>query len=209
MRSQETTSKHWEEIYSTKPANQLGWYAPHLETSRKWIADLELAPEDPIIDVGGGASTLVDDLLDLGHKKLTLLDLSERAIRHTKDRLGKRSGAVTWLKGDVTKIELPSRYYCVWHDRAVFHFLIEPEMQQKYREAILKALRIGGYFIIGTFSPDAPLRCSGLPVQRYTSELLCKTFGKEFELVHHQNEIHGTPSGVKQAYVYCLFQRTA
>ena len=199
---------HWEEIYSTKSANQVGWYTPHLETSMKWIAELKLAPEDPIIDVGGGASTLVEDLLDLGHTKLTFLELSARAIHLTKESLGKRSSAVTWLNGNVTEIELPSRYFCVWHDRAVFHFLIEPEMQQQYRDAVLKALRIGGYLIIGTFGPDAPPQCSGLPVQRYTSEFLCNTFGNEFELIHSQNEIHRTPSGVEQAYVYCLFQRT-
>ena len=200
---------HWEEIYSTKSANQVGWYAPHLETSMKWIAGLDLAPEDPIIDVGGGASTLVDDLLELGQKKLTFLELSARAIQLTKARLGEPSGAVTWLNGNVTEIELPSRYFCLWHDRAVFHFLIEPETQQKYRDAMLRALKTGGYFIIGTFSPAAPPQCSGLPVQRYTSALLCNTFGKEFELTHSQNEIHRTPSGVEQAYVYCLFQRTA
>ncbi len=202
-------SKHWEEIYSTTPSNQVGWYAPHLETSLQWIEELKLAADDPIIDVGGGASTLVDDLLDSGHKKLTFLELSERAIELTKERLGARSSVVSWLNGDVTEIELPSLYFGLWHDRAVFHFLVESEMRQKYREALLKALRIGGYFIIGTFSPAAPPQCSGLPVQRYTSELLCKIFGKEFELVHHQEEIHGTPSGVEQAYVYCLFQRIA
>ena len=202
-------AEHWEEIYTTKPANQVGWYAPHLETSRRWIAELKLAAENPIIDVGGGASTLVDDLLDSGHKNLTVLDLSERAIHVTKERLGNLSSAVTWLHGNVTEIELPSRNFGLWHDRAVFHFLIEQEMAQKYRDAILRALKIGGYFIVGTFGLDAPPQCSGLPVQRYTSELLSDTFGKEFELKRHQNEMHNTPSGAEQAYVYCLFQRTA
>ena len=202
-------AEHWEEIYTAKPANQVGWYAPHLETSRRWIAELKLAAENPIIDVGGGASTLVDDLLDSGHKNLTVLDLSERAIHVTKERLGNLSSAVTWLHGNVTEIELPSRNFGLWHDRAVFHFLIEQEIAQKYRDAILRALKIGGYFIVGTFGLDAPPQCSGLPVQRYTSELLSDTFGKEFELKRHQNEMHNTPSGVEQAYVYCLFQRTA
>lgn len=202
-------TEHWEEIYSTKSANQVGWYAPHLETSRKWIAGLKLAADDPIIDVGGGASTLIDDLLQLGHSKLTFLDLSEKAIQLTKERLGKPSNAVTWLWGDITEIKLPSKYYCLWHDRAVFHFLIEPEVQQKYRESILKALKIGGYFLIGAFSLDAPPQCSGLAVQRYTAGILCQTFGKEFSLRRHQNEVHNTPSGVEQEYVYCLFQRTA
>ncbi|MDH3376244.1 MAG: class I SAM-dependent methyltransferase [Gammaproteobacteria bacterium] len=202
-------AEHWEEIYSTKSVNQVGWYTPHLETSMKWITRLNLAADDPIIDVGGGASTLIDDLLQLGHRKLTYLDLSESAIQITKERLGKPSSAVTLLCGDITEVELPSKYYCLWHDRAVFHFLIEPEVQQKYRDSILKALKIGGYFLIGAFSLDAPPQCSGLPVQRYTSESLCKTFGKDFVLRRHQNEIHNTPTGVEQEYVYCLFQRTA
>ena len=207
--SKMNTAEHWEEIYATRTANSVGWYAPHLETSLKWIAELKLAAEDPIIDVGGGASTLVDDLMNSGHRNLTVLELSETAIQLTKERLGKPSASVTWLQGDVTEIELPSRYFSLWHDRAVYHFLIEPELQQKYRNSILKALKVEGYFIIGTFSPDAPPQCSGLPVQRYTSERLSEIFGKAFKLKRYQNEIHYTPSGLEQAYVYCLFQKIA
>ncbi len=201
--------EHWEEVYATRSANNVGWYASHLETSMKWIAELKLTAEDRIIDVGGGASTLVDDLLASGHRKLTVLDLSERAIYLTKERLGKRSSSVTWLHGDITETKLLPQHYGLWHDRAVFHFLVEPEMQQKYRDVIQKALMKGGYFIIGTFTTDAPPQCSGLPVQRYTAELLSKTFEKEFELKRHQTEIHKTPSGIEQAYVYCLFEKTA
>ena len=201
-------AEHWEGIYSTKTAKQVGWYTPHLETSVRWITDLNLTLEDRVIDVGGGASTLVDDLLDAGHKQLTVLDLSERAISLTRKRLGILSASVSWLHGDITQIELPTQHFKLWHDRAVFHFLIDPEQQQRYRDALLNALKIGGHFIIGTFGPEAPPQCSGLPVQRYTSEQLGNTFGNEFELKHHQNEIHRTPSGVEQAYVYCLFQRT-
>jgi len=202
-------TEHWEEIYSTRSASQVGWYATHLETSIKWITELKLAPEDPLIDIGGGASTLVDDLLKSGHRNLTVLDLSRRALQLSQQRLNQQSSAITWLNGDVTEIELPPKYFCMWHDRAVFHFLIEAEAQQQYRDAMLKTLKIGGYFLIGTFSPDAPPQCSGLPVQRYTSDLLGKIFGKEFELKRQQNEIHYTPSGVEQAYIYCLFLRTA
>lgn len=200
---------HWEKIYHTKSAKEVGWYTPHLETSMKWIDELELTPDDPIIDIGTGASTLVDDLLALGYKNLTVLDLSEAAIQVTQERLTINGDGVTWLVGNVTEIELPSQYYSVWHDRAVFHFLIEPEMQQKYRDAMLKALKVGGYFIVGTFGADAPDHCSGLPVQRYTSQRLARVFGEKFKLRRHQNEVHTTPSGVEQAYVYCLFQRIA
>ena len=155
----------------------------------KWIAGLNLAADDPIIEIGGGASTLIDDLLQLGHGKPPFIDLSERAIQLTKERSGKPSGAVTWLCGDITKIELPSKYYCLWHDRAVFHVLIEPEAQQKYRDSILKALKIGGYFLIGAFNLDAPPKCSGLPVQCYTAKILCKTFAKKFALRRHQGKL--------------------
>ena len=202
-------TEHWEEIYSTRSSKQIGWYAPHLVTSIKWISELDITTEDPIIDVGGGVSTLVDDLLVTGHKKLTVLDLSEKAISLTKKRLGGLSSSVTWLQGDVTQFELPLRYFKLWHDRAVFHFLIDPEQQQRYKDALLKTLKVDGYFIIGTFDLEAPPQCSGLPVQRYTSEILCNRFGKEFQLKRHQHEIHRTPSGMEQAYVYCLFQRTA
>ena len=200
---------HWNQIYSSVPANNVGWYKPHLETPLAWIESLDLDPQEPIIDVGGGASTLVDDLLGKGYKNLTVLDLSKSAIQITQKRLGDASSAVTWLVGDITEIELPYQYYFLWHDRAVFHFLIEPETQQKYKEALLTSLRIGGNFIIGTFTPEAPPQCSGLPVQRYDTDLLAETFGDKFELKHHRNEMHTTPGGVKQSYVYCLFQRTA
>ncbi|MGV7235009.1 MAG: class I SAM-dependent methyltransferase [Nitrosomonadaceae bacterium] len=202
-------AEHWEAIYTSKSADQVGWYSLHLETSMRWIAELKLAPKDPIIDIGGGASTLVDDLLGSGHKDLSVLDLSEKAIHLTKERLGKASRSVTWLQGNVTEIELPSQHFKLWHDRAVFHFLVDPEIQQMYRDVVLKTVMKGGYFIIGTFTTNAPPQCSGLPVQRHTPDTLSNTFGKELELKQYNKEIHKTPSGIEQAYVYCLFQRTA
>lgn len=203
------TVEHWEQIYTTRATDSVGWYAPHLETSLNWINALKLAADDPIIDVGGGASTLVDDLLAAGHRNLTVLDLSAKAIQLTKERLAKSAGSVTWLHGDVTETRLQPGHFGLWHDRAVFHFLIEPQMRHQYKEVMLKALNAGGYFLIGAFTTGAPPKCSGLPVQRYTRELLVKTFGDAFELKRHQEELHVTPSGFEQAYVYCLFQRTA
>lgn len=199
---------HWNTIYASQLPSQVGWYEPHLETSLAWIDELALDPHDPIIDVGGGASTLVDDLLARGQRNITVVDLSEAAIRIARDRLGEASGAVTWRVGDVTGIELPQRHYRLWHDRAAFHFLIEPESQQEYKAALLGAVEPGGYFLIGTFSPAAPPRCSGLPVKRYDAELLASTFGDNLELKLHKNEMHTTPGGAKQSYVYCLFQKT-
>ena len=201
--------EHWEQIYASRSCRQVGWYAPHLDTSVKWIAELDLDTGDPIIDVGGGASTLVDDLLLAGHRNLTVLELSENAIALSRERLGAKSDSITWLQQDVTQSELPSRHFSLWHDRAVFHFLIDPQQQQKYKDALLEALMVGGHFIIGAFDLEAPPQCSGLPVQRYSAEMLSTRFVKEFRLKRHHHEIHRTPSGVEQSYVYCLFQRIA
>jgi len=198
---------HWEQAYSSKPLVKLGWYEPHLQTSLKWIEGLGLAPDAPIIDVGGGASTLVDDLLEAGHQAVTVLDLSGKALSSVKARLGRKTGHVTWLEGDITSVDLSDRYFELWHDRAVFHFLVEPDQRRKYRDKLLKALKPGGHLIMGTFSPEAPSKCSGLPVQRYSAGLLENTLGREFELERPKEELHVTPGGVEQMYLYSHFRR--
>ena len=201
--------QHWQQVYSTRSTDQVGWYAPHLTTSIKWITGLDLDPDDPAIDVGGGASTLADDLLDKGYREVSVLDLSDSAISVVRKRLGTRASQVSWLLGDVTEVELPASHFELWHDRAVFHFLVEPGQQMKYRDKLLHALKPGGHFIIGVFELEAPPQCSGLPVQRYSVEKLSAIFGAKFKLERHHKEIHKTPSGVEQQYLYCQFQRTA
>ena len=198
---------HWEQVYSTGPKEKLGWYVPHLKTPLSWIKGLGLSLEAPLIDVGGGASTLVDDLLDASYRSITVLDISERALSSVKASLGKKADLVTWLAGDITSIELPERHYELWHDRAVFHFLVQLEQQRKYRENLLRALRPGGHLVIGTFALEAPPKCSGLPVQRYSPEDLQNALGGEFHLERHQKELHVTPGGVEQMYLYCHFRR--
>lgn len=199
---------HWEQVYATKPIEKLGWYKPHLRISLRLIKDLGLAADAPIIDIGGGASTLVDDLLAEGYRAITVLDISEKALSLVKARLGKESELVTWVEGDITAVDLPTHYYELWHDRAVFHFLTELEHQRKYRDTLLNALKPGGHLIIGTFAPEAPPKCSGLPVQRYSPEQLENTIGEEFELKYHDKELHVTPGGVEQMYLYCHFCRS-
>lgn len=199
--------KHWEQVYASKPRERLGWYQPHLRTSLEWIEELKLARDAPIIDVGGGASTLVDDLLDLGYQAISVLDISENALAAVKSRLGRNARRVTWISGDVTTVELPDRHFELWHDRAVFHFLTDAAEQGKYRDRLLKALRPGGHVLIGTFAPEAPAKCSGLPVQRYDKKRLRDTLGDEFELIKHHKELHVTPGGVEQMYIYCLLCR--
>jgi SAM-dependent methyltransferase len=152
---------HWEQVYSTKLTEKVGWYEPHLQTSLSWIKELGLPEDAPIIDIGGGASTLVDDLWDAGYRSITVLDISEKALSMIKARLGKRTDLISWLEGDITEVDLPTNRYELWHDRAVFHFLIALEQQRKYRDNLLKALRQGGHLIIGTFAPEAPPKCSG------------------------------------------------
>jgi SAM-dependent methyltransferase len=199
---------HWEQVYANRATDKLGWYKPHLETSFRWIEALDLAKDAPIIDVGGGASTLADDLLDTGFRSITILDISEKALSHVKARLGGKAERVTWVAGDITSVDLPARHYELWHDRAVFHFLTEDEQQRQYRDNLLRALKPGRHLIIGAFTLEAPPRCSGLPVQRYSLEQLQDTLGGEFELVKHVKDLHLTPGGVEQMYIYVHFRRT-
>ncbi len=201
--------EHWEQVYSGKPPDRLGWYKPRLQTSLDWITDLSLDANAPIIDVGGGASTLVDDLLERGYSALTVLDLAAPALDLIKARLGAKGAAVNWLCGDVTQVEFAENVFELWHDRAVFHFLTEADDRERYRENLCKALRPGGHVIIGTFAPEAPPRCSGLPVQRYDLERLRETLGDAFELRRQQKEMHVTPGGVEQMYLYCEFRLQA
>jgi ubiquinone/menaquinone biosynthesis C-methylase UbiE len=197
--------EHWEQVYTGKPPERLGWYKPRLDTSLKWINALGLGADQPIIDVGGGASTLIDDLLAEGHAAITVIDIAEPALELLRSRLGGKDAAVNWLCADITAIELPENSFALWHDRAVFHFLTEASQRERYTANLCRALQPGGHLIIAAFAPEAPPRCSGLPVQRYELETLCDTLGRDFELRRHQKEMHVTPGGVEQMYLYCEF----
>ncbi len=199
---------HWERIYTTRSVETVGWYRPHLDTSLAWIRALNLPRTARILDVGGGASTLVDDLLTLGFEAITVLDLSATALAHARARLGPRAERVTWLEADITETTLPEAAYDLWHDRAVFHFLTEPKDRTRYLERLRRALRPGGYLILATFSPEAPSTCSGLPVVRYDLKTLMRTVGPGFHLVRHGREHHVSPGGVAQPYLYTCFQRS-
>ncbi len=181
---------HWEQVYKTRPSDRVGWYKSHLQTSLDWIKELGLTMDSPIIDVGGGASNLVDDLLEYGYKTISVLDISEEALSLVKERLGNNKDLVTWLTGDVTTFDFQQNYYELWHDRAVFHFLTTHDQQQKYRASLIKGLRSGGHLIIGTFALEAPPMCSGLPIQRYSVEQLENTLGKGFNIVRASKRIN-------------------
>ncbi|HZD48744.1 MAG TPA: class I SAM-dependent methyltransferase [Silvibacterium sp.] len=197
--------EHWERVYGTKAADRVSWFRPHLETS---IALIESAAPDKsasIIDVGGGACTLADDLLGRGYTNLTVLDISESAIELAKKRLGRTSESVRWVHADVSEASLPVRVYDVWHDRAVFHFLIDREQRLRYVARVQSAVRVGGHIIVSTFGPEGPARCSGLDVMRYDADQLHSEFGSRFRTVECSTEWHQTPSGTTQQFLYCHF----
>jgi SAM-dependent methyltransferase len=199
-----TTKSHWESVYRTKAADAVSWYAPHLNTSVHYIRRAAPALDAAIIDVGGGESTLVDDLLAAGYAKLTVLDISATAIDATRRRLGPASEGVNWLAADVLKADLPAAAFDVWHDRAVFHFLNSTEQRQRYVEQVRHALKPGGFAIFGTFGPQGPEKCSGLPVSRYSADELHHCFGDPFQLLDSRVEQHTTPWGTQQQFVYCF-----
>jgi len=196
-------SEHWDAVYRHKSPDQASWYRPHLERSIKFIDDAALPKDAAIIDVGGGTSTLVDDLLDRGYSNITVLDISMTAIASAKERLALRAGAVTWMVADITQVELPEHRYHFWHDRAVFHFLRDEAARRRYVAAARRALKPGGHIIVAAFGPSGPERCSGLEVMRYGAEELHAEFGGAFKKVASCSEVHTTPWGSEQEFVYC------
>jgi SAM-dependent methyltransferase len=195
--------EHWEHVYSTRPVDRVSWFQPHAGESLRLIRATGVRADAAIIDVGGGASTLVDDLLDNGYSNLTVLDLSASALAAAKTRLGARASGVQWMEANILTAGLPVHAYDVWHDRAVFHFLTAPDERQAYVEAVLRCVRPGGHVIVATFAEDGPTQCSGLPVMRYSADQLHAQFGAAFTLVAHNREEHHTPSGAVQKFVYC------
>jgi 2-polyprenyl-3-methyl-5-hydroxy-6-metoxy-1,4-benzoquinol methylase len=199
-----STQVHWERIYGTKAATEVSWFRPHLETSLALIERSSADRSARIIDVGGGESTLVDDLLASGYRNVTILDISETAIDVTKARRGSLADGVEWLAADVTKAEFRTDAYDIWHDRAVFHFLTATAERAAYVERVAKAVKPGGHAVIGTFGPEGPTKCSGLDVQRYDAEALHGEFGSRFRLIDSLKELHQTPFGTTQQFLYCF-----
>ena len=195
---------HWEKIYSTKAPDQVSWYRPHLETSLALVKRAACDQMASIIDVGGGESTLVDDLLEQEFQNITVLDVSQAAIDVNKARLGERAKEVHWIVADITRVDLEAQAYDVWHDRAVFHFLTSPQQRADYVRQVAQSVRSGGYVIVSTFGPDGPTKCSGLDVVRYDADSLHEEFGARFRLVESSKEIHQTPFGTTQQFLYCF-----
>jgi 2-polyprenyl-3-methyl-5-hydroxy-6-metoxy-1,4-benzoquinol methylase len=194
---------HWDQVYNSKAPDEVSWFRPHLDSSLALIERVARDRSSSIVDVGGGESTLVDDLIARGYANITVLDVSETAIKHTKRRLGKDGHDVSWLVGDITSAELPPRCYDVWHDRAVFHFLTEPWQRLAYVRQVASAVILGGHVVIGTFGPQGPDKCSGLDVMRYDADSLHAEFGPRFRLIESSQELHQTPLGATQQFLYC------
>jgi 2-polyprenyl-3-methyl-5-hydroxy-6-metoxy-1,4-benzoquinol methylase len=197
------TQEHWDLIYGTKATTEMSWSRPHLDTSLDLVERVAGDRSASIIDVGGGESTLVDDLFGRGYRNITVMDISRTAIEHTKKRLGAASQKGTWLVADITQTELPSHLYDVWHDRAVFHFLKDPAQRLAYVRQVASAVKHGGHVIVGTFGPEGPEKCSGLDVMRYDADSLHAEFGSRFRLVESSKELHRTPFGTTQQFLYC------
>ena len=197
------TQAHWEKVYRTKAPTEVSWFSPHLETSLALIERVVCERSASIIDVGGGESTLVDDLIARGYHNITVVDIAQTAIEQTKKRLGSVSDLATWVVGDITQAGLPANSYDVWHDRAVFHFLTEPAQRLAYVRKAASAVKHGGHVIVATFGPEGPNKCSGLDVNRYDAESLHGEFGPRFRLVESSKQLHHTPFGTTQQFLYC------
>ena len=197
---------HWQRSYASRALEQLGWFTPRLEHSLRHIEACGLDPVDAILDVGGGASTLVDDLLASGHSSVTVLDLSEEALQRSRARLGEQAAKAHWLQGDITRIELPPAAFALWHDRALLHFLLRQEEREAYVRRLSTALRPGGQAVIAVFGPDGPTQCSNLPTVRYDARQLGELLGAQFSLEASELVLHMTPFNTVQQFLYARFK---
>lgn len=201
------SQRHWEKVYQSQKPDKVSWYKPHLDLSLDILTHAGLKPSSHIIDVGAGASTLVDDLIKLGVKAVTVLDVSGEALAVSKARLGKQADEIEWVETDITQAKLRKEYYDIWHDRAVFHFLTDAEDRRRYIAGMTEALKPNGQLVMATFSLQGPPRCSGLDVVRHSPETLQVELGNGFRLVESLEEEHRTPFNTVQKFIYCRFQR--
>jgi SAM-dependent methyltransferase len=203
----EDRQAHWQGVYTKRAENEVSWFQESPAPSIELIMQVGATHTSPIMDIGGGASRLADDLIDKGFEDVSVLDVSEAALRLAKARLGDRAARVDWIVADVTTWE-PSRTYDIWHDRASFHFLTEEHDRTAYVKRLKQALKVGGHAIIATFALDGPERCSGLPVVRYDPESLGRILGPAFQLTNRREHRHATPWGTEQSFQFSVFRRT-
>lgn len=200
-----TSKDHWENIYTAKAPQELSWFQSEPTISLQIIKNLSDV-NSSIIDVGGGESVLVDYLIDLGYLDMSVLDISNKAIEHVKKRLNEKAINIEWHEKDITQF-IPLRTYDIWHDRAVFHFLTDQKSKDSYIKALKAATKKGSHIIIATFSKDGPTKCSGLDIVQYDDSSIESELGDQFQLLASQSEIHITPAGNEQRFIYFLFRR--
>jgi len=198
------SKKHWETVYETKNPNEVSWTQEVPKTSLDFITSFGLNKQAKIIDIGGGDSKLVDYLLEQGFENITVLDISEKALEKAKKRLGEKAHKINWIVSDITDFE-PETTFDVWHDRAAFHFLTTKEQIEKYLSTARKS--VIGYMIIGTFSENGPIKCSGLEIKQYNKETLTAVFDKNFEKIRCITEDHTTPFDTIQNFLFCSYKR--
>ena len=198
--------EHWDNVYGTRRYSEVSWYQDEPSVSLEFLEATGIATSDSIIDVGGGASTLVDRLIERGYENVSVLDISDTALDQARERLGDAADGVTWIIDDVTQF-LPPQTYHAWHDRAVLHFLVDESSRARYMDGLKRALSPGGHLVLATFGPDGPTRCSGLPVRRYTVDMLRDLLGPTFELCSHRMDSHRTPAGATQEFLYTRWVR--
>ena len=199
---------HWQKVYQTRSPTEVSWYQPVPHRSLELIQAAGPPPETAILDVGGGDSTLVDHLLAAGYTDISVVDVARAALDAARARVGAAGGGVQWIAADITAWR-PVRRYGLWHDRAVFHFLVDPTLRAQYVEVLRAALVPGGHVVIATFGPEGPTRCSGLDVRRYSADELSAELGPLFRLVRSQIEEHVTPAGLAQQFLYGWWQAEA
>ena len=197
------TTEHWENVYRNKNFDVVSWYAPHLGESLRLIGQLTPDKTAAIVDIGGGESTLVDDLLHCNYLDVSVLDISATAVEFTRQRLGAKAKDVSWHVGNVTQYDFGSKQFDLWHDRAVFHFLTEPTARRAYVELVRRSVKPGGHVLMATFGPNGPLKCSDLDVVRYDDQSLHHEFGEGFQMLGSKLTEHNTPMGIRQQFLYC------
>ncbi|MGI0106891.1 class I SAM-dependent methyltransferase [Salinimicrobium sp. WS361] len=200
------SQQHWDKVYSEKAPTEVSWYEPMPQISLELIRSCGISKDAAIIDIGGGDSFLAEFLVSLGYTDVTVVDISSKAIERAKERMCEKADEVKWIIADASKFE-PEKIYDLWHDRAAFHFLNDDDQKNDYLERVQKAVKPGGYVIMGTFSDKGPEKCSGLAVQRYSVNDICQFFEKEFSMLNGKNVDHQTPSGGTQNFTFCSFQK--
>lgn len=201
------TASFWDSVYATKDSRELSWFAEHLEGSLAWLDRCGLHADTRLIDVGGGASTLVDDLLARGLRHVTVLDLSGRALEVARMRLGDAASRVQWIAASITDAALPAAGFDLWHDRAVLHFLTDPDDARAYARQAAQAMAPGGQLVLSGFAPDGPERCSGQLVARRSEQELRELFAADFDLLESGSELHATPWGAPQRFLVARLRK--